>query len=83
MCSCLGGIPLGRSRSRQPGNPQTLPAWVPQSPVEGLPRFVLGPAAGTTAFSPWFALPADDRAGLFVTGTPGPSDTLRIEWGAP
>lgn len=60
---------------------QSLPAWVPAAPVEGLPRFVLGPAGTQPAYSPWFRLPADRRTGLFVTGTPGPSDTLWLEWG--
>lgn len=64
-----------------PSEMQSQPAWVPQGPVGGLPRFVLGPAADTLSYSPWFELPADRRAGLFVTGTPGPSDTLWIKWG--
>lgn len=63
------------------GEMQSLPAWVPRGPVEGLPRFALGPGTETPSFSPWFELPADRGLGLFVTGTPAPSDTLWVEWG--
>ncbi|MDQ3380626.1 MAG: arabinosyltransferase domain-containing protein [Actinomycetota bacterium] len=59
----------------------SLPDWVPPAPVAGLPRFALGPTRNTASYSPWFERPASGRAGLFVTGTPGLSDTLRLEWG--
>ena len=58
-----------------------LPAWVPPAPVAGLSRFALGAAGDKASYSPWFELPPDRRAGLFVTGTPQPADTLRLEWG--
>jgi Mycobacterial cell wall arabinan synthesis protein len=56
------------------------PEWVPAAPVAGVPRFSLAPAASSRARTPWFALPADDRIGLFVHGTPGPA-RLELEWG--
>jgi hypothetical protein len=62
--------------------PTAVPAWVPPAPVEGLPRFALGPVAeGSTASSPWFALPEEVRVGLFVSGRPTSSDRLEVEWG--
>jgi hypothetical protein len=73
-----------RSSARSVANVMTTggtqtPAWVPRPPVERLPRFVLGPAAGATS-TPWLPLPADGRFGLFVAGVPGPADRLRLEW---
>jgi arabinosyltransferase C len=53
-------------------------AWLPQAPVDGLPRFALGPPP---ADSPWFRLPQGRRTGLFVTGVPGSADALALEWG--
>jgi hypothetical protein len=59
-----------------------VPSWLPPAPVSGVPVFALGPASGTAASrSPWFALPADTRFGLFVSGTPSASDRLALEWG--
>ncbi len=85
-CGLADDVLVSHRRSAQqrafaaPGRPRSS-SWVPPSPVEGLPRVVLGPTAESPARSPWFALPADRRAGLFVTGTPGVSDTVWIEWG--
>jgi hypothetical protein len=62
------------------GSTQLPPAapWLPQAPAEGLPRFVLGPPP---ARSPWFRLPHGQRLGFFLTGIPGSSDSLELEWG--
>ncbi|MDQ3671171.1 MAG: hypothetical protein M3364_01855, partial [Actinomycetota bacterium] len=63
------------------GSSAEVPAWVPPAPVEGLPRFALGPVAeSSTASSPWFALPEKGRIGLFVSGRPASSDRLELEW---
>ena len=59
-----------------------LPAWVPPAPVDGLPRYALGPTRRFTSSSPWFELPQNRRAGLFVMGTPGPADTVWLDWGS-
>ena len=59
----------------------SAPAWVPPAPVQKLPRFALGPAGEESAASPWFHLPPGRDIGLFVAGTPGPSDRLALEWG--
>ena len=70
------GLGAGGSQPELP-----LPAWVPPAPVAELGRFALGPAQSATSYSPWFELPPTRRAGFFFTGTPGPSDTLWLEWG--
>jgi len=58
-----------------------VPPWVSAPPVLGLPRFVLGPTEADSAQTPWFHLPSGGRFGLFVAGTPAPSDRLELEWG--
>jgi cell wall arabinan synthesis protein/arabinosyltransferase-like concanavalin domain-containing protein len=56
---------------------------LPPPPVRNLTRLTLGPAPSrsTPARSPWFRLPAQARAGFFLTGTPRATDTLELEWG--
>jgi hypothetical protein len=66
--------PAGDARER------AVPAWVPATPVVGLQRYALGPTPEGAASTAWFELPTDRRFGLFVTGAPGSSDRLRIEW---
>ena len=61
--------------------PGSLPPWVPAAPVADLPRFALGPVGRGAENAPWFELPARGRVGLFVAGTPGIGDALRVEWG--
>jgi arabinosyltransferase C len=53
-------------------------SWLPPAPVEGLPRFALGPPP---ASSPWFRLPHGKRVGFFLAGIPGSADSLELEWG--
>jgi hypothetical protein len=56
--------------------------WLPPAPISDLIRFQLGPGTGTSAArSSWFRLPAAHRIGFFLTGAPGPSDILELEWG--
>jgi hypothetical protein len=57
------------------------PAWVPPPPVRGLDRFALAPGVAP-AVSPWFALSHVRQPGLFISGSPGPTDRLAMEWGA-
>ena len=57
------------------------PAWAPVPPVPGLPRFALTPDVDGSAETPWFELAPDGMTGLFVAGTPQPSDRLELEWG--
>jgi hypothetical protein len=52
--------------------------WLPAAPIEGLPRFALGPPP---ASSPWFSLPPGKRIGFFLAGIPGSADSLELEWG--
>jgi hypothetical protein len=61
--------------------PRSIPAWVPPTPVAGLPRFALVSMSEGSASSPWFELPRERGIGVFVAGTPGPFDRLRLEWG--
>jgi hypothetical protein len=58
-------------------------SWLPPAPVTGLLRFPIGPPPTPTsaARSPWFRLSAARKIGFFLTGTPGTSDTLELEWG--
>jgi len=63
------------------GGIRPVPSWVSTPPVVGLPRFVLGPTKAGSAQTPWFRLPSGGRFGLFVGGTPAPSDRLELEWG--
>jgi hypothetical protein len=53
-------------------------SWLPPAPVEGLPRYALGPPP---ASSPWFRLPSGKRVGFFLAGAPGSADSLELEWG--
>jgi hypothetical protein len=53
-------------------------SWLPPAPVEGLPRFALGPPP---ASSPWFRLPQGKRVGFFLAGIPSSADRLELEWG--
>jgi hypothetical protein len=64
------------------GDVGRAPDWVPPAPVEGVPRFDLGPAgARRPAASPWFRLPPRGSFGIFVSGEPSASDRLALEWG--
>jgi hypothetical protein len=58
-----------------------VPAWLPPSPVDGLDRLALGPAPGGPVKSPWYALAADDKIGIFISGPPGSASALSFEWG--
>jgi Mycobacterial cell wall arabinan synthesis protein len=62
------------------GSAQLPPAapWLPRTPAEGLARLALG---APPARSPWFRLPHGQRMGFFLTGIPGSSDSLELEWG--
>jgi len=57
--------------------------WLPPAPVAGLLRFAIGPPPTPTsaARSSWFRLAASRQIGFFLTGTPGTSDILELEWG--
>jgi len=57
------------------------PAWVPPPPVEGLPRFAVGPIGEDSASSPWFEVSGGRPFGVFVAGSPGLTDDLALEWG--
>jgi Mycobacterial cell wall arabinan synthesis protein/Arabinosyltransferase concanavalin like domain len=58
-----------------------VPDWVPPAPVPSLLRFTLGPTSEGWARSSWFKLPPHPRIGLYVAGTPGPFDSVSLEWG--
>lgn len=62
---------------------EPVPSWMPPAPAAGLPRYVLGPSPGGTASTPWFDVTSHEGFGIFVTGVPGRSDRLRLEWGRP
>jgi arabinosyltransferase C len=57
------------------------PNWVPLAPVGRLARYALDPASTEKDVSPWWRLPRGRDFGLFVAGTPGPTDRLELEWG--
>ena len=63
------------------GKGRRAPAWVPPSPVEGLPRFAVGPIGGGSAFSPWFDVSGGQPFGVFVAGSPTLMEDLALEWG--
>jgi len=65
----------------QPDQTGRVPSWLPAPPVNGLPRFALGPTGRGSARTPWFELPESGFVGVFVAGAPGPTDTVRVEWG--
>jgi len=58
-------------------------SWLPPAPIAGLTRFQIGPppTPTTAARSSWFHLTPAQRFGFFLTGTPGTSDILELEWG--
>jgi hypothetical protein len=58
-----------------------LPAWVPAAPLDGLPRFALGPTGQGLGRSPWFDIRDRPRFGLFISGTAVSTDRLILEWG--
>jgi hypothetical protein len=62
---------------------ETRPAWLPQPPGKGLNAFAIGPPpqVSRAARSPWFAYRTGQHVGFFLTGTPGSSDRLELEWG--
>lgn len=72
-------FPVSMAAKRRGTTPSA--PWVPPAPIRNLDRFDLGPASEGQAQSPWFALPADRRVGLFVAGDLAPSDTLWLDWG--
>jgi len=63
------------------GNGRRAPAWVPPSPVEGLPRFAVGPIGGGSASSPWFDVSGGQPFGVLVAGSPTLTEELALEWG--
>jgi hypothetical protein len=63
------------------GRGAAVPPWVPPPPLDAVSRFVLGPAQTTQIASPWFELRDDAPLGLYVAGTPNPTDRLELEWG--
>ena len=58
-----------------------VPGWVPPAPLPGIPRYVLTPAEGAVASSPWFGIPTAQPIGFYAAGTQGLGDNLEIEWG--
>ena len=63
------------------GGEGRVPAWLAPSPVEGVDRFSLGPSPGGPVRSPWYALATDAQIGIFISGPPGASNALSLEWG--
>jgi len=63
------------------GKVRRAPAWVPSPPVEGLPRFAVGPISGGSASSPWFDLSGGQPFGVFVAGSNELTEGLALEWG--
>ena len=57
------------------------PAWVPPPPVQGLPRFALGPVERSSASSPWFYLSGGQPFGVFAAGSSELTGKLALEWG--
>jgi hypothetical protein len=59
-------------------------SWLPPAPIVGLVRFQIGPPPTPTsaARSSWFRLTPGQKIGFFLTGTPGTSDLLELEWGS-
>jgi hypothetical protein len=53
-------------------------AWVPPAPVDGVARYELSSSSPET---PWFALPADERLGVFVAGSGVSGGPLELQWG--
>ena len=79
----VANLPSMRSLTRFRG-PTTQPTtqWIPPPPIAGLERFSLGPIrAGSTAYAPWFKLPASRKMGVFLAGAPGTAGTVELEWG--
>jgi hypothetical protein len=78
-------VPLEESARALPvvlaGDGRRTPGWVPPPPIENLPRFALGPTRVESASTPWFALPANRRFGVYVAGSPRTSDRILLEWG--
>ena len=58
-----------------------IPAWLPLLPVDDVGAVALGPLPGGPAESPWYRLGPDVQIGIFVSGPPGSSNTLSLEWG--
>jgi len=63
------------------GGAQRTPAWVPSAPLEGLPRFAVGPIGGGSASSPWFDISGGQPFGIFVSGSHELVEGLALEWG--
>ena len=49
--------------------------------MDRLDRFSLGPSPGGPVESPWYALRNDNQIGIFISGPPGSSNALSLEWG--
>jgi hypothetical protein len=69
--------------SRSSNAPSNEPRWLPPAPIDGIDRFALGPTGSEYVETPWFALPPEAPVGLFVSGKPGTSDVVELEWGRP
>jgi hypothetical protein len=84
-CGLADGLAVPVRDSARPLGPDgtsaasAVPDWVPATPVEGLPRFALGPTREAASVTPWFELRGETRFGLFFAGTPGPADRLELE----
>jgi len=63
------------------GESEPAPAWVPSPPIDGLPRFALGPVGEESASSPWFDVSRGQPFGVFVAGSRELTDKLALEWG--
>ncbi len=78
--SCLPWPRYARSQLLTAGRGR-IPAWLPPPPVDGVDRFALGPAPGGPLESSWYRISRDRPMGIFVSGAPGSSNALSLEWG--
>jgi hypothetical protein len=76
--SSMRGLPALSATGGERADVALAPA-----PVAGVERYVLGPvsASDAPAASTWYSAPEGAQAGVFVGGTPAPSDRLVLEWG--
>jgi hypothetical protein len=65
-------------RVASPAGSSEPAAWIPPSPVDDVPRYEISSSSPET---PWFALRADRRIGLFVAGSGLSGGPLELQWG--
>ena len=70
-----------RALSSVNGAASRAPAWLPPPPIDGVDSFALGPVPGGPVESPWYEVSSDRAMGLFISGGPGPTNALSLEWG--